>query len=83
MYLYFNWVFNNRMANKVQSMSCLLALFFRRFSGGTVDCAVHEVIEDGNLREIYKASGGAWGGTKVDEAFIAFMEDITGISYNI
>ena len=36
-------------------------------SGGTVDVSVHEVLEDNNLRELYKASGGAWGGTTVDE----------------
>lgn len=39
------------------------------FSGGTVDITVHEVQRNNTLRELYKANGGAWGGTYVDEAF--------------
>lgn len=38
-------------------------------AGGTVDITVHEVLEDGKLKELHKASGGDWGGTKVDNAF--------------
>ena len=34
-----------------------------------MDVSVHEALEDGNLRELYKASGGAWGGTTVDDAY--------------
>ena len=39
--------------------------------GGTVDVTVHKLLTDGRVRvrELYKATGGAWGGTKVDEAF--------------
>ncbi|WAR26553.1 HS12A-like protein [Mya arenaria] len=33
--------------------------------GGTVDIAVQEVAENGSMKNIYKASGGDWGGTKV------------------
>jgi len=43
-----------------------------------VDITVHEVTEIGGLRELHKASGGAWGGTKVDEAYEKFLEEITG-----
>ncbi|XP_060570465.1 heat shock 70 kDa protein 12A-like [Ruditapes philippinarum] len=46
--------------------------------GGTVDMTVHEVTDNGNLKELYKASGGALGGTKVDEAFEAFLSSIVG-----
>ncbi|XP_060572365.1 heat shock 70 kDa protein 12B-like, partial [Ruditapes philippinarum] len=46
--------------------------------GGTVDITVHEVTHNGNLKELYKASGGAWGGTKVDEAFEEFLSRIVG-----
>ncbi|XP_060588445.1 heat shock 70 kDa protein 12A-like [Ruditapes philippinarum] len=46
--------------------------------GGTVDITVHEVTDDGNLKELHKASGGAWGGTKVDEAFEEFLSSIVG-----
>ena len=46
--------------------------------GGTVDITVHEVVEKETLREIHKASGGAWGGTRVDEAFRNFFIKIVG-----
>ncbi|XP_060588439.1 heat shock 70 kDa protein 12A-like [Ruditapes philippinarum] len=46
--------------------------------GGTVDITVHEVTDDGNLKELHKASGGAWGGTQVDLAFEAFLSSIVG-----
>jgi hypothetical protein len=47
-------------------------------SGGTVDITVHEVMEDAKLKELHKASGGAWGGTKVDEAFRQFIIKLVG-----
>ena len=34
------------------------------------------MLEDGRVRELYKATGGAWGGTKVDEAFINYFREI-------
>ena len=46
--------------------------------GGTIDITVHVVQNNGNLREIHKANGGDWGGTKVDEAFRALLCDIVG-----
>ncbi|WAR26707.1 HS12A-like protein [Mya arenaria] len=46
--------------------------------GGTVDIAVQELAENGSLKNIFKASGGDWGGTKVDEAYLRFLEDIIG-----
>ncbi|XP_062609968.1 heat shock 70 kDa protein 12B-like, partial [Saccostrea cucullata] len=46
--------------------------------GGTVDITVHEVQPDLNLKELYKASGGAWGGTQVDEAFKQMLQKIVG-----
>lgn len=53
----------------------LLSMFF---IGGTVDVTVHMVTSSGNLIELYKASGGSWGGTKVDSAFERFMTFLTG-----
>ncbi|KAL3862535.1 hypothetical protein ACJMK2_008517 [Sinanodonta woodiana] len=35
-------------------------------------------MEDGNLTEIHKATGGAWGGQEVDEAFRQFLIKIFG-----
>ncbi|XP_015717072.1 heat shock 70 kDa protein 12B-like [Coturnix japonica] len=44
--------------------------------GGTVDITVHEIQEDCCLKELHKASGGGWGGNRVDENFIAFLREI-------
>ncbi|KAL3879877.1 hypothetical protein ACJMK2_032154 [Sinanodonta woodiana] len=41
--------------------------------GGTIDITVHEVLSGGKLKELHKASGGAWGGTQVDEAYKQFL----------
>ncbi|KAK3100734.1 hypothetical protein FSP39_024387 [Pinctada imbricata] len=46
--------------------------------GGTVDVTVQEVLEDNNLRELHKASGGAWGGTYVDSAFLQVIIKLVG-----
>ncbi|XP_060565808.1 heat shock 70 kDa protein 12A-like [Ruditapes philippinarum] len=41
--------------------------------GGTVDITIHQVVDKDQLKEIDSASGGAWGGTMVDEAFKQFL----------
>ncbi|XP_052235947.1 heat shock 70 kDa protein 12A-like isoform X11 [Dreissena polymorpha] len=46
--------------------------------GGTIDITVHEVCFGGGLKELYKATGGAWGGTMVDQAFLDFIADLIG-----
>ncbi|KAJ8297818.1 hypothetical protein KUTeg_024349 [Tegillarca granosa] len=46
--------------------------------GGTADITVHEVDDRGKLRELNNATGGAWGGTKVDAAFFQLLTDIVG-----
>ncbi|XP_063413069.1 heat shock 70 kDa protein 12B-like [Mytilus trossulus] len=46
--------------------------------GGTVDITVQEVLEKDNLKELHKASGGAWGGTKVDENFMQMIVKVVG-----
>ncbi|XP_053399848.1 heat shock 70 kDa protein 12A-like [Mercenaria mercenaria] len=46
--------------------------------GGTADVTVHKILSDGSLTELHKASGGAWGGTKVDQAFRRFLEKLFG-----
>ncbi|KAL4230425.1 Heat shock 70 kDa protein 12A [Mactra antiquata] len=51
--------------------------------GGTVDITVHEILPGGRLKELHKASGGAWGGTKIDDAFYEFMVEITGTGADI
>uniref|UniRef100_A0A8C9EPQ1 Heat shock 70 kDa protein 12A n=1 Tax=Pavo cristatus TaxID=9049 RepID=A0A8C9EPQ1_PAVCR len=44
--------------------------------GGTVDITVHEIQENRCLKELHKASGGGWGGNRVDENFIVFLREI-------
>ena len=39
---------------------------------------MHELLPNGALKEIYKVTGGPWGGTKVDEEFIHLLEKIFG-----
>lgn len=46
--------------------------------GGTIDITVHEVKDDGTVKELHKANGGDWGGTKVDASFLNLLADIVG-----
>lgn len=46
--------------------------------GGTVDITVHEIGEHGQLLEKHRASGGDWGGTRVDKEFFKFLEKVFG-----
>jgi len=47
-------------------------------SGGTADISVHEKLPDGKLKAIHKASGGPWGGTYVDQNYLAMLADVFG-----
>lgn len=53
---------------------CVLTLFV--LSGGTADIATHEVLTGGNLRELFRATGGALGATQVNRKFVLFLEEI-------
>jgi len=44
--------------------------------GGTVDLTVHELEDQGKLKELYKATGGAWGSMGVDYQFELLLLDI-------
>uniref|UniRef100_K1PQR6 Heat shock 70 kDa protein 12A n=1 Tax=Magallana gigas TaxID=29159 RepID=K1PQR6_MAGGI len=46
--------------------------------GGTVDMTIHQVIKEGKLKELARASGGAWGGISVDAEFEAALIEIVG-----
>ncbi|KAK3584377.1 hypothetical protein CHS0354_001304 [Potamilus streckersoni] len=46
--------------------------------GGTIDIVAHKVRKDGKIRELYRATGGAWGGTIVDQQFVNLMYKIFG-----
>ncbi|KAL3878558.1 hypothetical protein ACJMK2_030895 [Sinanodonta woodiana] len=57
-----------------------VAMHFKHqyIDSGTIDITVHEVMDDRELRELHRASGGDWGGTKVDKAFTDLLTDIIG-----
>lgn len=46
--------------------------------GGTADIYVHEKKEDNTIKELYRASGGPWGGALVDNAYLEFITTIFG-----
>lgn len=46
--------------------------------GGTVDITLHEIQEDGRIRELEQATGGPWGGTYVDQTFYSLLSEILG-----
>lgn len=49
--------------------------------GGTVDLTVHEIEDTGTLKELYKASGGAWGAIGIDKEFEKLLVKIFGIDF--
>ncbi|VDI58527.1 Hypothetical predicted protein [Mytilus galloprovincialis] len=40
--------------------------------GGTIDITVHEVMPEGNLKEIHQACGGVWGSNTINKEFTTF-----------
>lgn len=48
------------------------------FSGGTVDVTAYEIVQDGRMRELHEPTGGPWGGTLVDNAFMRYMKAVFG-----
>jgi len=46
--------------------------------GGTIDICVHKILDDGNLRELYRATGGHAGGSTVNEEFLHFLKVLLG-----
>lgn len=46
--------------------------------GGTIDITAHQVMEDGKVKELIKATGGNWGGTRVDGEYIDFIKCLIG-----
>ena len=45
-------------------------------TGGTLDVTVHELLENGGIRELYKATGGTFGGQNVNRQFMILLETI-------
>lgn len=46
--------------------------------GGTIDITAHQVMEDRNVRELIKATGGNWGGRRADEEYMDFIKCLIG-----
>lgn len=46
--------------------------------GGTTDITVNKVEYDESIKELHKASGCDWGGTKIDASFESLLADIVG-----
>ncbi|CAC5364374.1 unnamed protein product [Mytilus coruscus] len=46
--------------------------------GGTIDITVSEVLATGQLREIYNATGGPWGGNYINDQIIKTLRDAIG-----
>lgn len=63
----------------IHEASYLKSVTFSVILGGTIDIVVHKIMEDKTLAEVYKASGGDWGGTIVDAEFKVF---VTGLFKN-
>ena len=59
----------------LQILSFKLVNFFK---GGTADFSVHEVEEEGTLTELYRASGGPYGGIYVDKEYLKMYDTIFG-----
>ena len=70
-----NWAL---LFNIWRRKTSLIIKFFLN-TGGTVDIAIHRVQANGNLKAIYRPSGGVWGGTKVDDEFQSFLLKLCGM----
>lgn len=46
------------------------------FTGGTVDIAVHEILEGQKFKEIYRTTGSNCGGNSIDNAFLDFLKSV-------
>ena len=53
-----------------------MSIFF--CPGGTLDVTVHEIDDDGNIKEIYQVTGGPYGGIKVNEQFESLLDELFG-----
>ena len=59
---------------------CVLKVMFTCL-GGTLDVTAHQLQADGKIKELHIASGGAHGGSKVDEQFERLLADIFSMKF--
>ena len=69
---------NGVTRERVENITNQPHIFAFKFSGGTVDFSVHERNFDGTLKELHRPSGGPWGGTCVDDRYIAWLTELFG-----
>lgn len=50
-------------------------------TGGTIDVVAHKIRKDSRIRELFRATGGAWGGTIIDRKFQNLLEQIFGVDF--
>ncbi|KAK6168423.1 hypothetical protein SNE40_020960 [Patella caerulea] len=46
--------------------------------GGTIDVVAHKIRKDERIKELFRATGGAWGGTVIDRQFVQLLNRIFG-----
>ena len=46
--------------------------------GGTADICAHEILHDGNIRELYRSTGGHAGGSTVNDEFLQLLKTLLG-----
>ncbi|XP_077997386.1 heat shock 70 kDa protein 12A-like [Glandiceps talaboti] len=49
--------------------------------GGTVDVTIHKITHDNKIEELYKATGGGWGGMNVDLEFEKLLTEELGSAF--
>ena len=54
--------------------------YFCSVEGGTLDVTAHQILPNGNIKEISQVTGGPYGGTKVDEEFVSLLQKFFGYS---
>lgn len=63
---------------RAANFACGMRYLVADCGGGTVDLTIHELEINGKLKELYKATGGAWGSMGVDCQFELLLVDIFG-----
>ena len=46
-----------------------------------MDITAHEILDSGGVKELYAATGGAWGGTQIDANFVQLLSDVLGSNF--
>ncbi|XP_062596294.1 heat shock 70 kDa protein 12B-like [Saccostrea cucullata] len=73
------------MCQNIPNEDCTISLpgtqyLIADIGGGTGDFTVHEILGKDTIKEISKASGGAYGGINVDLNFLQFLQKVMGVN---